>query len=76
MDAQDVGTIALDNLIWGDHVAPALGHSLSIGGMQDSLAAQPREWLAKVDQPSIGQDLGPESGVQQVHHGMLGAAHV
>ena len=45
-------------------------------GPDHALVAQDRERFLEVDQPGVEHHLGPHPRVQQMHHGVLGAADV
>ena len=53
----------------------ALAHLLVVGD-DGALVEEARERLAEIDQPHVAERLDEEAGVEQVHHGVLGAAGV
>jgi hypothetical protein len=81
IDPQCVGAVYFGHLVRRDHIASRLGHAghlagPGIAGVHDSLAAQYRERLTEGNDACVGHHLGPEASVQQVHNGVLCAAHV
>ena len=71
-----VGAVARDQRVGVLDVAAALAHPLAVGAQDLALVEQPVERLALVHQPQVAHRLGEEPAVQQVHHGVLGAARV
>ena len=71
-----VRAVALHQLVRVLDVAAALAHALAVGAQDLALVEQPLERLALVDDAQVVQRLAEEAAVQQVHHGVLGAARV
>ena len=74
--ADRVGAVALHELVGVLDVAAALGHPLAVGAQDLALVEQLLERLVLLDQADVAHRLREEAGVEQVHHGVLGAAGV
>ena len=71
-----VGTIFHQHVIWVDHVAAGFGHFLAVFTEDQALVDQLEEGLCSRNLSQVEQHLVPETGVQQMQHGVLGTAHV
>mmetsp|Transcript_66760 Transcript_66760/g.161182 ORF Transcript_66760/g.161182 Transcript_66760/m.161182 type:complete len:863 (-) Transcript_66760:217-2805(-) len=76
VEAHRVGAVLLDDVVGVDDVASALGHLLAVGAEDHALVHQLLEGLGVLDQVEVEEHLVPEARVEQVQHGVLGAAHV
>ena len=76
IEAQCVGTVFFDDVVGVDHVAAGLGHFLSVLAQDESLVDEFLKRLGRGDVAEVEEHLVPETGVEQVKHGVLGAANV
>ena len=75
-EPQRVGAVLVDHRVGRDDVALALRHPLAVRGPHDALVAERGERFVESDQLLVEHHLGPHPRVQQMHHGVLGAADV
>jgi hypothetical protein len=68
--------VRCDDGVGVDDVAAALGHLFAVLAEDDALVEKFLERLGLRDDAEVEKDLVPEAGVQQVEHGVLGAADV
>src|SRR6185437_6838893 len=52
------------------------GHFLAVFAENDSLIDELEKWLGGGDEAEIEQDFVPETGVEEMQHGVFGAADV
>ena len=71
-----VGAVFGDDIERIDHVAPALRHFAAVLAEDDALIDEPLERLRRREMPEIEEDLVPEPRIQEMQHGVLGAADV
>jgi hypothetical protein len=76
VEAQRVGTVFSNHVIGVHHVAAGLGHLLAVLAEDEALVDETLERLGRGDVAEIEEHLVPEAGVEQVEHGVLGAADV
>ena len=71
-----VGAVFAQNVVGVDDVAARLGHLLPVLAEDDALVDQLEERLRRGDVAQIEKDVVPETGVEQMQHGVLDAADV
>ena len=76
VEAQRVGSVFVDDVVRVHHVAAGLGHLLAVLAEDEALVDESLERLGRGDVAEIEEHLVPEAGVEQVKHGVLGAADV
>ena len=76
VETQRIRAVFGDDLVGVDHVAAALGHLLAVLAEDEALIDQPLERLGRGDVAVIEEHLVPEPRVEQVQHGVFGAADV
>ena len=74
--AERVRAVFGDDIERIDHVAPALRHFPAVFAEDDSLIHEPLERLRRREMPEIEEHLVPEARVEEMQHGVLGAADV
>mmetsp|Transcript_27935 Transcript_27935/g.65200 ORF Transcript_27935/g.65200 Transcript_27935/m.65200 type:complete len:334 (-) Transcript_27935:1805-2806(-) len=76
VEAHRVGAVEVDDVVGVDDVAARLGHLLAIAAQYHPLVDQLLERLGGRHQIKRVEHLVPEARVEQVQHGVLGAADV
>ena len=76
VEPEGVGPILDENIIRVDNVAARLGHFLAVLAENEPLVHQPEERFRARDMAQIEENLVPETGVEQMQHGVLRAADV
>ena len=76
VEAEHVGPVRADNVIGVDDVAARLAHFLAVVPQDRPLVHHLRERLGVLHHPQIEEHLVPEARIEQVQHGVLGAADV
>ena len=74
--AERVGAVVLDDGVGVDDVAAALGHLLAVFAHDKALVEELRERLRRREDANVVQEAMPEARIQQVEHGVLGAADI
>ena len=74
--AHGVGAHLPYHIVGVDHIVAALAHLFVVLPQNDALVEQPQERLLEVQQPHIVERLDEEARIEQVHHGVFGAAGV
>ena len=74
--AQRIRAVFRDHVVRVDDVAAALGHLLSVLAEDQTLVDETLKRLRCADMAEIEEHLVPEARVEQVQHGVLGAADV
>ena len=73
---QRVGAVFLDDVVGVHDVAARLAHLHAVLAEDEALVDEFLKWLGRADVAEVEQDLVPEARVEQVQHGVLGAADV
>ena len=74
--AERVGAVLDENVVGVDHVAARLGHLLAVFAEDQALVDELEERLRGGDVAQVEEHLVPEPGVEQMQHGVFGAADV
>ena len=73
--AYDVCADGVDVFVGGDDVAPGLAHLLPVAD-DDALVVKADEGLVEIEEADVPEGLDEESGVEEVHDGVLCASGV
>ena len=76
VEPERIGAILDEDVVRVDDVAARLGHLLAVLAEDQALVDELEERLWRRDVAEVEQHLVPEAGVEQVQHGVLGAADV
>ena len=74
--AQSIRAVFGDDVVRVDDVAAALAHLLAVLAEDESLIHEPLERLGRGDVAEVVQHLVPKPFVEQMQHGVLGAADI